>query len=241
MGISRSSLAHLHLPSLPPQDMVAVGEARIAAKKSTTTAVARFERYLVFCQSHGYSTVPQASYTAVAGFLAEFMTRNNGHTATLEGVLSNLRTQHDERGMAFLPPAAARKLKLLMADWKRHDTTVVNRKLPLRFLLVLQIVARMNLSDVAQLQRATQMVLAVQALLRTKEVTGGLRASDFVFRHAERIVAIHLAPTKTCTSGAGVWIEVADTTHPISAYKLLLRLFASRSLATRPTDFMVFF
>ena len=60
-----------------------------------------------------------------------------------------------------------------------------------------------------------------------------MRASDFVFLKEQRLVQVKIGRTKTCKTGAGVVVEISDTTHPLSAYKLLRRLFRARGLATR--------
>lgn len=213
---------------------MARGEAGIAAKKSTKTAEARFRAFETFCATHGYLGV---SYASVTSFLADFMGKNQDHTASLSGVLSNLRTQHSRRELAFLSPHDDDRVKRLLEEWKKQDASAVQRKDPLRFPLLQQIIGRMDLTKVSQLQQATQLLLATQAVLRTKEITSGLRGADVVWK-PDRVVAIHLAPTKTCKDGRGVWIEVADSTHELSAYKLLKRLCEARNLQHRPGDFV---
>jgi hypothetical protein len=96
-----------------------------------------------------------------------------------------------------------------------------------------------DLTDPAQLTRATQLLTAVQGLLRAGEATNHLHAGDFIFKTNEKSVVIHIPPTKTCKTGEGVWVEIADNNSSITAYKLLVRLFAMRDLLKKPSE-MVF-
>ena len=127
----------------------------------------------------------------------------------------------------------------MVKAWKRQDRRQRNRKDPLRFAIVKRIVEAMDLSDVAQLQQAALLLLGTQALLRTKELTDGLRGSDFVWHRGSRSVTLTARePTKTCDDGFGVQITLADTTEDISAYKILERLFTARQLHRRLSDFV---
>ena len=59
-----------------------------------------------------------------------------------------------------------------------------------------------------------------------------------MFLKEQRLVQVKIGRTKTCKTGAGVVVEISDTTHPLSAYKLLRRLFRARGLATRPSEYV---
>lgn len=209
--------------------------AQIADKKSKQTAAARDAKFLAFCSA---LQLNPSTYEAWAKFLLQFMRDNEGHTASLSGVASNLRTQARECGRPPLSPLDEYRLRELISDQMRHDSTGVKRAAPLRFALLAAIVARMDLTVLVQLQQATQMLLAVTALLRGGELPH-LRARDFLFVEALRMVRITIpGPTKTGKTGAGVPVEVADTTNALSAVKMLTRLWKARGLATRPSEFV---
>ena len=82
------------------------------------------------------------------------------------------------------------------------------------------------------------MLFAQNALLRTAEATSGLRAEDFVWKDNNRSVVVHLKPTKTVRSGAGVFIEIHIASHPYSGIRLLRRLWDARHLDIHPRDFV---
>ena len=208
---------------------------QISDRKSKKVAASRYNKFLAFCAT--LQLVP-ATFEAWAKFLLQFMQDNAGHTASLSGVASNLRTQARERGQPALSPLDEYRLSELIADLRRHDATGVKRAAPLRFALLAAIIARMDLSVLSQLQQATQMLLAVTGLLRGGELPT-LRAQDVVFQESTRTVRIALqGPTKTGKTAASVFVEVCDTTHQLSAYKLLKRLWAARNLATHPSEFL---
>ena len=177
-------------------------------------------------------------FVAVAMFLTQFMQDNKGHTASLGLVLSHLRKQHELNEQPFLSTSGNVRIKQLVAQYRKEDPSLVRRAHPLRTAIAQEIIKSMDLSDPAQLTRAAQLLTAVQCLLRAGEVTNFLQAGDFIFKVNERTVVIHIPPTKTCKTGAGVFLELADNANKISAYKLLVRLFAMRGLQMKPTEFV---
>jgi Phage integrase family len=197
--------------------------------------VQRFDQFQQYCQQHGHPT-STPPYEAVGDFLIAFQLRNDGHTASLPGVLSNLRTQYRKRGIPFLTTQSEALISALLAQLRLCDTTPVNAKSPLRFLLIVRIIAKMDLTDVTQLQEGTALSFGNNSLLRTKEATAGLRASDFIWK--QHSVVVHLKPTKTERSGAGVFIEVHESTHPFSGVQMLRRLWKNRDLDNHPDEFV---
>lgn len=195
-------------------------------------AKAHFDKFNIFRQAYHLAV----GFVAVAMFLTQFKTNNNGHTTSLGAVLSHLKTQHEKNGQAFLSTQESTRIKQLVAHYRKEDPSTVRRAYPLRTAITLEIIKTMDLKDPAQLTKATQLLTAVQALLRAGEVTNFLRAGDFIFKTNERTVVIHIPPTKTCTTGAGVFVEIADNNSKVSAYKLLVRLFAMRDLHKKPSE-----
>ena len=218
---------------------MAATKARIASTKTRVTAAHRYLDYQKFCVQMGYPVPPlPSSATAVGSFLAEFMVRNSNHTASLDGVLSNLRTESRRRGHVFLDAAGETEVRDLVNDWKLCDVSQVNRKAPLRFRIFVEMLKKWDLSAVDQLMRAVMLATGIQLVLRTAEITRGLQAMHFVWHHVTRQVSIFLGPTKTFRHGSGVWVTLADTTHEISAYKLLRRLWEVRRLDVRATEYV---
>ena len=220
--------------SLPTSAMarVAMSEARIQAKPSVKQAVSHYEKFVTYRQAR---RLPMG-FEAVACFLTQFMLDNDGHTASLKNVLSHLRTQHDVRELPWLTPREEKRLAKLLDQYRLEDTTPVNRKSPLRTAIILSAISKWNLNNVWELLWATLLLVATQVLLRTKEVMGGMRASDFIWKNNGRSVVIRLGPTKTNRRGDGDYVELADNDSPICAFKLLWRLFSVRGLFQRPDD-----
>jgi Phage integrase family len=224
-------------PDLVTQTIFAAEEARLA-RPSVRAARARYQRFLAFL-SREQATV---SFHSVASFVTTFMLANSGRTTSLSALVGQLRSQAREQGHIFLSAPAETRLAHLIAQYRLTDSAQVRRMAPLRTALVLQIITRWDLHQPAQLTQACLLLLAVQALLRTGEVTIGLRVTHFVWLTSRRSVRIHIpalpGASKTATTGAGVFIEVADNAAPISAYKLLSRLFVLRSLRSHPNSFV---
>jgi integrase len=204
--------------------VISAAEQRFQKKPNTKAAVSRFDKYTTYLRSIG----PTTNFISVAMFLTHFMVSNHGHTTSLSGVLSHLRSQHASRDLPFLTAREETRLDHLLNQYRREDPSLVRRASPLRTAIVLRIIRTMNLEDPVRLTQATMLLLAVQALLRGGEITNRLKGSDFVFKTKERSVVIHLKPTKTCQTGAGVFLEVADNSSEVTAFKLLERLFSSR-------------
>ena len=209
-------------------------EKLIESKPSMKAAKAHYDKFNAFRQLYHLAM----GFVAVAMFLTQFMKDNKGHTASLGAVLSHLRTQHDRNNQPFLSTQDNTRIKQLIAHYRKEDPTLIRRAYPLRTAIALEIIKTMDLKDPAQLTKATQLLMAVQCLLRAGEITNFLRAGDFIFKTNERAVVIHIPPTKTCTTGAGVFVELSDNDNDISAYKLLVLLFAMRRLHKNPGEFV---
>jgi hypothetical protein len=171
------------------------------------------------------------------------MLDNAGHTTSLPALVSGLRAQAKVQGHLFLSPSEEERLASLLVQYRLNDTSQVRRMAPLRTALVLQIIERtFDLSDIAQLTQACILLVAVQALLRTGEVTSGLLPSHFTWlctRASVRIfVPARVGAMKTATTGSGFFLELADNAAPITAFKLLLRLFRARDLYHRHHEYV---
>lgn len=188
-----------------------------------------------YCSKYAFTLSP-ATYEAVADFVVAYSLRNKGHTASLAGLISNLRTQFRVRQLCFLDAQGEILLKQLLAQMRLADTTLTNSKDPFRFKLILEALARLDLDNIVDLQEATSIMFAQNALLRTAEATGGLRAVNFIWK--AHSVVVQLGPTKTVRSGAGVSLEVHESEHPLSGVRLLRRLWAIRNLDQHPQEYV---
>ena len=221
---------------MSPMVRVALAEAQIQAKKSVKQAVAHFAKFETYCQEQGFLM----GFEAVASYLTRFMQQNKGHTASLSNVLSNLRTQSDLKNKPWLSTKEEQRLKKLLDQYRLEDVTPVNRMSPLRTETAMSAINSWNLDKVWELQRATLLLLAIQVLLRTAEVMGGLTAKDFIWKKAPgsalaQSVVIRLGPTKTCRHGAGVHVELARGTQ---AFEFLHRLFVARNLFKKQDEYV---
>ena len=219
-------------PATSAMERVASSEAEIQKRPSVKQAISHFNRFMSFCKEERLVM----GFLAVAAFLTMFMLENQGHTASLSLVLSHLRTQHSIRNLTWLTESEEKRLKLLLDQYRLEDQTPVNRVSPLRTSILMSIINKMNLNDVVDLLWATLMMLSTQALLRTAEVTSGLRASDFIWKTES--VVIKLGPTKTNRSGAPIFVELADNNSSINAFKLLRKLYAARNLHQNPDAYV---
>lgn len=59
-----------------------------------------------------------------------------------------------------------------------------------------------------------------------------------MWKDDNRSVIVHLKPTKTVRSGAGVFLEIHIASHPYSGIRLLRRLWDARHLDIHPRDFV---
>ena len=120
------------------------------------------------------------------------------------------------------------------------DVTGVRRVAPLRFTLLTAAIGQMDLSKPGQLQEAASVAFAQNALLRTAELTSGIKASDIIWFTGPKgglSFAIR-SPTKTSRLGSGIRIEVGESTHPFSGIALLRRLWKERKLDDRPDEYV---
>ena len=234
--LARLKDCSLSCPPISPMVRVALAEAQIQAKKSVKQAVVHYEKFVIYCQEQGLLM----GFEAVASYLTRFMQLNKGHTASLSNVLSNLRTQCDVKNQPWLSTKEELRLKKLLDQYRLEDVTPVNRMSPLRTVMAMSAINSWDLDKVCELQRATLLLVAIQLLLRTAEVMGGLTAKDFIWKKAPGLAAaqsvvIHLGPTKTCRQGKGVYVELARSTH---AFKFLHRLFVARNLFKKQDEYV---
>jgi len=168
----------------------------------------------------------------------EWTSRQNGSTASLAQVLSNIKTQSEAAGIPWLSTQDMRLLSQFIAQLRFEDSSEVRRMSALRFHILVKVLQSWDLNDIVILQRAAMLCLAQNALLRSGEVSGRLRASDFEWELDMSAFRIRLFRTKTGRSGGGVFVDVAFCSHPLSGFQLMKRLWRLRRLDDTPLAFV---
>ena len=168
----------------------------------------------------------------------EWTSRQNGSTASLAQVLSNIKTQSEASGLQWLTAQDTRLLSQFVAQLRFEDSSEVRRMSALRFHILVKVIQSWDLSDIVMLQRAAMLCLAQNALLRSGEVSGRLRASDFEWESDMSAFRIRLFRTKTGRSGGGVFVDVAFCSHPLSGFQLMKRVWLLRRLEDTPLAFV---
>ena len=192
-----------------------------ANKKSVKAAAACHERFLTFCTARGLRTSPP-TYESVGDFLTDYFTQHKNRASSIGGVLSQLRTQYRARSEVFLSPGDEQRITHLRQQLNIADTTGVRRVSPLRFSLLRAALGLMDLTRPGPLQEATMVAFAQNALLRTAEVTAGIRAEHVTWFHDMKGLVIRIpGPTKTSQHGCGITIEVRESSDPLSGLALL--------------------
>jgi hypothetical protein len=225
--------------ALSPTRFRQAAEARRKGTASYKAAAKQYAKFQTFHLARGTWSQPP-TYEAVGDYLASFVQRQkDGSTRSLTKVLSQLRTQHRARQAPFLSVDAEQEVKELIGSMKLADSTVAKQMEALRFKLLASATAQWDLSQVAQLQEAVNLTLPQNMLLRTAETTGNVRASDCIWDASGRSACICLRDTtKTSADGTPTWIQVHESSHPLSGLKLLKRLWKVRQLDARPAEFL---
>lgn len=187
-------------------------------------------QYTNWCAQRRRRAFPPC-YDSVAGFVASEVRRLNGSTKSLANVVSSLKIFCDQIGVPWLSNAELYRLNRVRRQLVLEDTTPVMRRKPI-VLSTLQSMIRRHWdvrNDPYSLLCATMAFTAHNGLLRGGELLCGLQVKDLEWDHRSRSVTIHLDPTKTERSGAGVYVRLADFSG-LSAYKLLRRWFRTQGL-----------
>jgi hypothetical protein len=178
-------------------------------------------------------------YTTVAGFIADAVRLLHGSSKSISNQMSSLKVFSHHLGLPWLSVAEQYRLARVTKQLQLEDTVAIQRKRPM-VLSMIQRYIREHL-DCAHssydLLRATLALVAHNGLLRGGEVLGGLRARDVTWEPRNRSVLLHLPPTKTNRTGAGVDVRITDY-KGASAYKYLLAWFNSQHLHGRGDAFV---
>ena len=189
-------------------------------------------RYTEWCGRHRMRAFPP-SYDSIAGFVAAEVHRLRGSTKSTANTVSSIKVFCDQLGVAWLTNAELLQLGRVRRQLVLEDTTPIRRRKPI-VLSMLQRMARSHWdykNDPYDLLCATMAFTAHNGLLRGGELLCGLQVKDLEWEPRSRSVTIHLDPTKTERSGAGVYVRLTD--YPgLSAYKLLRRWIRTQHLET---------
>lgn len=212
-------------------------EARILVSKRSKDTARTVKEYRDWCESRPtpYIAFP-ASYTSVAGFIAEKVTSLAGSSKSVSNWVSSLCVYSSTNGIPWLTAGDAIKLQRIRRQLDLDDQTDVNRKRP----FVLAMIQEALQKDIWRPQEsdydllcATAVLVGHNGLLRGGELLYGLRAKDVTWNDTDRSVTLHLTWTKTVRRGSGVDVRITD--YPgASAYKFLRRWYHRRSLHLHP-------
>lgn len=212
-------------------------EGVIRHKPSFVAAAAKVAKYVAFCAAQSPPIVAfPPSYTSVGLFLLSLVKARGGSTRSVANDLSHLKTQCLSTGRGWLSYEANILLQQLISAAKGEDFSVSNRKDALRFSLLVQVFSHFDLSNPVQLLHATVLAFGQNMLLRTLELTSGIKAHDIIWSFLDGYwnVSLRLYRTKTFRSGPFLMISIADFPHPFSAVSLLRRWWLLNDLSKHP-------
>lgn len=179
------------------------------------------------------------TYESVAGFVAAEVRRLRGSTKSVANTVSSIKTFCEQLDLPWLTVAETYRLNRVRRQLALEDRVPIMRRKPL-VLSMLQRMARTRwdyMNDPYDLLCATMAFTAHNALLRGGELLSGLQVKDLSWDSRSRSVTIHLDPTKTERSGAGVYVRITD--YPgLSAYKLLRRWVRTQGLTRHPNYYL---
>ena len=202
-------------------------------------AVAKFERYIEFCQQAGITALPP-TYEPVGDFLLQLITERSGSTRSIANDKSQLKQQCELRGFGWLSYKDDIKLLQLVAVAKGLDFSESQAKDALRFSMLVRIIEQMDLSDPVQLLQATVLMVGWNFLLHTAETVSGILANQAIWFQSStrRGVTLCFYRSKTYLTGAGFSVSVDDFDHPLSAVRLLQEWWRIGDFSNRSQSFL---
>ena len=214
-------------------------EATIANKAGALAKVTQYQRFVKFCILHGQNYCPP-SYESVGDYLASFVARLHGSAKSVNNVVSQLRTYYrDILRQRFLGAEDETQLTKLLAELHLADTAPVNQKDAFRARQLFKAISLSDTTTVVGLQRAVNVAVPHNIMLRTGETCGPVRAGDLIWADDGKSATLGLRqPQKTSQTGAVTWITFGQSTHLCSGWQLLLRLRTARDLDNHPEEFL---
>ena len=178
------------------------------------------------------------SYATVAGYISETVQALEGSTKSVNNRISSLRVFCHQLSQPWLSDSEVYRLKRVRTQLELEDTTRIKRMRPLVLETIQRYISQHGSPyDPHHLLKATMMLVAHNGLLRGGELLGGIKVKDVTWEPRERSVTLHLSPTKTQRTGAGVDVRITDH-RGISAYKYLRAWFRQQNLYGRGEDFI---
>ena len=214
-------------------------ESLIANKPGALAKAKQYHKFVEFCVQHGRSHSPP-SYESVGDFLASFVVRLNGSAKSVNNVVSQLRTYYrDILRRPFIEAEEERQLSKLCDELHLADTAPVNQKDAFRARILFKAISQSDTTTVVGLQRAVNVAVPQNIMLRTAETCGPVRAGDLIWADDGQSATLGLRqPQKTSKTGAVTWITFGRSTHACSGWQLLLRLRKARDLDNHPDEFL---
>lgn len=204
-------------------------EREIGTTGRVDASVRTATRYVEWCRSRDIRAFP-ASYRSVAGYVAAEVVRLKGSTKSVANTVSSIKVFGDSINLPWLTEGELGRLRKVRQRLVLEDKVPVRRVQPIT-LSVLQSGARKlwDLRDPYDLLCATMAFTAHNGLLRGGELLCGIKVKDLQWDPRDRSVTLHLFPTKTERSGAGVYVRITNYAG-LSAYKLLRRWVKTQGL-----------
>ena len=205
----------------------AAGQAKV---KRRTAAVVAYEG---FCARASLAAWP-VSYEAVAGFLVDFVSRQNGGTASLANIKSGLKTYCDHGGIGWLSASEQLRVREVETNLKFLDMSAVRRMKPLTMRLLVRLVGVVSWESSVEAMLLVSLFVGHDGLLRGGEVWSGLQVKDVSWREDGRGFSLHLGRTKTHRARGGVYVDYTGDPSEINSVTLLRKWFERYDLFGKP-------
>jgi len=194
------------------------------------------EIYLDLGRESGFSEHAPTSLS-VAGFLADHIVRQEGSAKTIGAVLSAIKRYCVLSDYSYLSEHEKLLLVDLVRELELKDTKAKRQVRPLTRFILDAIYFKGDRSCGRERMAIVIMTVAHDAMLRSGEICGELRAIDFSWNKNRRSVTIHFLRTKTHRKGGGVSVTIYDYGKR-SGCALLRRWFRDQNIRDSSTEYV---
>ena len=194
------------------------------------------EIYLKFCRENGFSK-HAPTFLSVAGFLADHVVRQKGSAKTIGPIIGAIRRYCVLSRIPYLSDHEQLLLLDLVKELELKDTKAKRQVRPLTRFILDAVYSTGDRSCGRERMAIVIMTVAHDAMLRSGEICGGLRAIDFSWNKSRRSVTIHFLRTKTHRKYGGISVTIYDYGRR-SGCALLRRWFREQNLKDSSTEFV---
>jgi integrase len=192
--------------------------------------------YLKFCRENGFSE-HAPTFLSVAGFLADHVVRLKGSAKTVGAIIGAIKRYCVLSKVAYLSDHEKLLLADLVKELELKDTKAKRQVRPLTRFILDAIYQKGDRSCGRERMVIVIMTVAHDAMLRSGEISGGLRAIDFSWNKSRRSVTIHFLRTKTHRKYGGISVTIYDYGRR-SGCAMLRRWFRDMNLKDSSTEFV---